>query len=961
MKKFFIAILLFANILMMAQTITPKGTISGKVIDLASSEPLTGSVITIENTNLGAAADVEGNYLIKNIPAGTYTLLCKSLGYQSKKIEGVVITAREPLVLNITMEEPKSEAVKEVVITATVDKEKNVAILVAQKNSATVSDGVSAESIKKTPDKTTSDVLKRVSGASIQDNKFVIIRGLNDRYNAAFVNGAPLPSSESDRKAFSFDIFPANLLDNLVVIKTATPDLPADFAGGIINITTKSIPDKNYNSFSISSGYNSITTFQEGYTYNGGKTDWIGLDNGKRALPSNLPSSEEMGKASIIEKGKYASYLSNDWGLKTFNALPNLSFQFTNAHTAKISKMDFGSIIAATYNNTNSFNSSVRREFDDATTVGSKAQQQYELSDKIYSKQILAGVLANFSLRINENNTLGFKNLFNVNAEDKVTRRNGIRDYESNPQLLEISDARWFTENKLYTGQFTGDHFLTKSKVKIHWIGSMSNINRSIPNLRRMMYTKPSAATDPSEPAPVFQASIPLSGSTPTTGGNIFYSNNKENLYSFNGDLTLPINNKKETIKSDFKVGGGYQYRNRDFNVRQLGLTKYAIIGGGTRFDESLLLLPEDQIFNTTNMGILSNGMGGFKLEEQTKLNDSYKAKSSLINGFVMMDTRIREKTRIIYGARLESFNMALHTFEDDGAPIDTSFKKVDVLPSINLVYAITKFQNIRLSYSNTVSRPEYREIAPFGFYDFVTNYTVRGNPSLKRGLIYNFDARYEIFPGKGQIFSVSLFYKSFKDAIEQVTIANTTPEINFSNVDHAKNYGMETEVRILLSSIFKGKATNTLLNSLTVYTNLALIKSDISVADIAGSSAEKRPLQGQSPFIINSGLQYANDKKHFNASLSYNIIGRRIAIVGNALEPNIWENGRSIIDFQLAKTFLKDNNLEVKINIKDGFAQKQIFYQDTNKNKVMDSNSDNIISDVTTGRVVSVGAAYKF
>jgi TonB-dependent receptor len=859
------------------------------------------------------------------------------------------------------MEEPNSKEISEVVISTTIDREKNSSLQAIQRNSPNVSDGVSAESIKKTPDKTTSDVLKRVSGASIQDNKFVIIRGLNDRYNAAYINGAPLPSSESDRKAFSFDIFPANLLDNLIVLKTASPDLPADFAGGIINITTKSIPEKNYNSFSLTTGYNSITTFQQGYTYAGGKFDWIGLDDGTRAIPKNLPSTFEMKKGNIGEQATNASFIKNDWGLKTFNALPNLSFQYTNSHTAKFYKMDFGSLTALTYNNSNSFSESIRREFDNASVVGMKPQQQYELSDKNYTKQVLAGILANFALRINENNTIGFKNLYNINTEDRVTIRNGIREFESNPQLLERSNARAFTQNKLYTGQFTGDHLLPASKIKIHWIGSMSNINRSIPNLRRMMYTKPSSGIDPSEPAPVFIASIPISGSTPSTGGNIFYSDNKENIYSFNSDFTLPLNFKKIAVTNEIKAGMGYQYRNRDFNVRQLGLTQYKIVGGGVNFDQNLLLLPEDQIFAPEHMGIMSNGLGGFKLEEQTKFNDSYKANSSLGDLFIMSDTRIKERLRLVYGVRVEDFKMTLHTFEDDGSAIDTSFNKVDILPSINFIYSISKFQNIRLSYSNTVSRPEYREIAPFGFYDFVTNYTTRGNPSLKRALIYNYDARYEIYPGKGQVFSVSLFYKSFKDAIEQVTVANTTPEINFANVAKAKNYGMELEVRLLLASIFNVSEKNVLLNSLTLYSNLALIKSDINVTDVQGSLPEKRPLQGQSPFIINSGLQYANDKKHFTASVSYNLIGRRIAIVGNSLEPSIWENGRSILDLQLAKTFLKNNNLEIKLNIKDGLAQKQIFYQDINMNKSLDLVDDNIISEVKNGRIVSIGASYKF
>ncbi len=960
MKIFFSAILLLHITFCIAQNNSQRGVISGKITDQKTAEELPGAIITIENATTGAVSDVQGNYQIKNLIANTYTLLCKSMGYQSKRVTGVILNLNGVTEVNISMEEPTSLQVKEVVITGTMDKEKSATLLAIQRNSASVSDGVSAESIKKTPDKTTSDVLKRVSGASIQDNKFVIIRGLNDRYNAAFINGAPLPSSESDRKAFSFDIFPANLLDNLLVIKTATPDLPADFAGGIINITTKSIPDKNFNSFSISTGYNSITTFQNGYTYQGGTYDWIGIDNGKRALPQGLPTTFEMKKGTINDQANAAAFMPNDWGLKTFNALPNLSLQYTNAHNFKLGKMDFGSIVGLTYNNANTFSSSIRRDFDNTGSDG-KSQQQFELTDKNYSNHILAGVLGNFALRMDENNTLSFKNLINVNTDDKVTKRNGIREFESTPQLLERSSSRWYTENKMYSGQVIGTHLLGSKKIMLHWISSMSNINRNIPNLRRMLYTMPSAGVDPGEPAPAYIASIPISGSTPTTGGNIFYSNNRENIYSFNTDVTLPMNFKKGNVKNALKLGGGYQFRNRDFNVRQLGFTQYKIVGGGIAFDQSLLLLSEDEIFSPQHRGILDNGKGGFKLEEQTKLNDSYKANSNLSNAFVMFDTRIKDRFRFVYGVRIESFKMTLHTAEDDGAPIDTSFKKVDVLPSFNFIYSITKFQNLRLCYSNTVSRPEYREIAPFGFYDFVTNFTTRGNPALKRASIANFDLRYEVYPSKGQLFSASLFYKSFRDAIEQVTVANTTPEINFSNVDKAKNYGMELEVRLLMSTIFNTTESNTILNNFTLYSNLALIKSDISVVDVQGSLPEKRPLQGQSPFIINSGIQYGNEIKNFTAALSFNLIGRRIAIVGNAIEPNVWEDGRSIIDFQLSKTFLKGNNLEVKINLKDGLAQKQIFYQDINKNKTFDSQSDNVISEVNNGRIVSVGAAYKF
>uniref|UniRef100_UPI0033417A5B carboxypeptidase-like regulatory domain-containing protein n=1 Tax=Flavobacterium sp. TaxID=239 RepID=UPI0033417A5B len=306
---------LFASICSMA--VAQNGSLKGTLIDAKNATTLVGVNVIIKGANKSTISDGEGKFVITGIVPGVYEVEFSMIGYLPKQVSEVVITANEVTNLDVTLEEQKN-TLEEVVITKTRAKAESVkSLLTQQKNNASVSDGISAETIKKTPDRTTSDVLKRISGASVQDNKFVVIRGLNDRYNVAFLNGAPLPSSESDRKAFSFDIFPSNLLDNLVITKTATPDLPSDFAGGVVQINTKSVPDRNFQTLSIGSGFNTITTFQEQRTYEGSGTDWLGYDNGVRAFPSTLPSTEVFNVLTFQEKAELAKTFEYDWGIQS--------------------------------------------------------------------------------------------------------------------------------------------------------------------------------------------------------------------------------------------------------------------------------------------------------------------------------------------------------------------------------------------------------------------------------------------------------------------------------------------------------------------------------------------------------------------------------------------------------------------------------------------------------------------
>ena len=497
-----------------------NSSIQGVVIDESNGQTIPGAKIILDSMKKITVTDFDGKFILEDVTVGEHVITVKYPTYTPKRIAGVVVKSEESTILNVSIlsvEKQLTEA--RVVIKA--KSESNNALLLAQKNSTTVSDGISAESIRKTPDRSTSDVLKRISGASIQDNKFAIIRGLNDRYNAAYINGAPLPSSESDRKAFSFDIFPANMLDNLVIIKTATPDLPGEFAGGVIQVVTKSIPDKNFQSFTYSGGYNTITTGKDKLSYKGSSTDWLGLDNGNRTMPSSIPSTSSF-PVKNTDQAALAKTFNTDWGYTNTKFAPNTNFQYSFGWNKKIdTNRYFGIISAVNYNRTFVYTETQRNSYDNGSdSVKSLLTESYK--DKNYSTQTLAGALSNLTYKWNSNNQLSFKNVYSINTEDRVIARQGEINPNSDP-ILTKSFVKWFTSNQIYTGQLIGDHFLEKSKIRINWIGSYSYIKRDIPNLRRNVYSKNKNPQDPSDT--LYAAAIENS-TGPSYGGSMFFSTN---------------------------------------------------------------------------------------------------------------------------------------------------------------------------------------------------------------------------------------------------------------------------------------------------------------------------------------------------------------------------------------------------------------------------------------------------
>jgi TonB-dependent receptor len=936
------------------------GKITGKIINESSGQILPNATIVLIEKSKTIVADQNGAFIISRLEPGTYSIKCSYTGFKEKIIDEIVVKNDDNTVVNVSLEPKKSLDEVRVVSRVSARKEMVASLLIAQKNMASVSDFISAESIRRTPDRSTSDVLKRVSGASIQDDRFAIIRGLNDRYNAAFINGAPLPSTESDRKAFAFDIFPSSILDNLVIYKTATPDRSGEFAGGIIDITTKSILPKSFTSISIGGSYNSLLTGNTRYfSSNKGNTDFIGIDDGTRKMPAGIPSAKEINALAFSQRAELAKLFSGfNWGIGQRTALPNYNFQIAKGFNIERNKKEFiGALFSLNYNRNFTFSEGTRNsfEFDLTAPLNSQLIQRARYADSVYNDEVVIAGLANIAIKLDNRNTITWKNNLSINTDNKLARRTGPPDFTSDSTLYIRDAVRWYTSNQIFSSQLSGDHLIEKYKTKINWLASYSKVDRDIPNLARTSY----AATFPD----LGSIYANFSGGPPNQlagAGTMFFANSNESIQSIKADITQPYRFLKST-ENTLKIGGGYQKRERDFTSRVLGFAPYS--SGSVNFDFNLFLLPEDQIFQPGNLGKMGNGRGGFMLNDGTLPNSDYTASSALTHAYIMNDQRFFKKLRLIYGVRMESFNQKLNSVKDLNKVVNLDTKLTDYLPSINVVYAVTPKMNLRLSYSETINRPEFRELAPFLFYDFVSNFTYEGQDSLRRAKIKNYDFRYEFFPGKAQVFSVSAFYKDFSDPIEIVTIPNTTGQTIYVNSKSAYVYGVEAEFRTLLSTLVGVKKEGSLLSKFTLAANLAYIKSEVQLGSLFGFPpdllVESRALQGQSPYIINGSLSYNDDKLGLSSTLSVNRVGDRIMIAGTARDADIYERARTVVDFQVAK-FLFKNKLELKLTARDLLSQQIRYYFDFDQSKSY-TESDRLFSSAIAPKVFGFNATYKF
>jgi len=904
------------------------GKISGTVTDKKTGETLIGVTVKIKNTTKGLSTNVEGRYIIDGLAPGKYTIQASYVGYITKEITEIAVKANAATSINIVMEESNSQNLNEVVITSKARQESVSTLYANQKSNLSISSGISAELIRKSPDRNTSDVLKRVSGASIQDNKFIIVRGLSDRYNSAMLNNAVLPNTEVDKKAFSFDILPANLIDAIVINKTASADIPGDFSGGVVQITTKDFPDNKFLNLSLGTSFNTQSTFKDFLRTTNGGNGVFGTFSKDRNIPASFPSRGDYLSLPVAGRVSLSKQFANNWGYSGVKSILGPIFQANYGATKRFKDdSQFGTVLSLSYRYDERLKESEQRAY-----AGDALGDQF--NDKVYSYNTNIGGLANFAYSWG-NNKIALKNIYNRVLENQFTSREGFDD--SQTKFLRTAD--YLLQRSLISNQLTGNHLLSADrKIKLDWNLNFANTDRKEPGFKRMEYQEENGKPG------YTRASIPSSGQADTRFGGNFSSKLNENLYGGSFDITIPVKWFQDNNKIKFGYFG--QYRKRDFAARVIGFTR-----NGT-FDTSLLNLPQDQIFAPEN--IRENG---FVLNEITNGADQYNANSFLNAGYVMFDGYLTEKLRLGIGARLESYHQKLTSADNTFTPLVVDTTYTNLLPSVNLIYNLTEKASIRLSGSQTVGRPEFREIAPFSFYDFNKNVSVVGNPNLKQSKTTNVDLGYAVYPSSGQVFSVSAFYKHFNLPIEQsLQLGTSGRTFGYTNSESATLYGIEMEFRRSLDFISEQ------FNDFTFSTNASYMKSKVKVSETVNKTGE-RPLQGQSPYLINAGLQYNSKAENsMGVSLLYNRIGKRIWAVGNVQDPDIYEKSRNVLDLQISKKFAR-SRAEVKLNYSDILNNKAIFYQKprgTDPNAGFDEKTDHINISDRFGSTITLGFSYR-
>lgn len=908
--------------------------IKGKVTDSTTGEPLIGATIQIDGTPKATATDIDGLFAFSGLDENAnYTLAIKYISYKTKKIDGVRAEA-QPQVIEIKLT-PDEQTLNEVTVTGVARKNTEIAVIQMTKSSPVIVSNVSAQEITKTQDTNAGEVIRRVPGVSLIDDKFVMVRGLSQRYNNVWINGGAVPSSEADSRAFSFDLIPSSQIDNMQIVKTPSPEYPADYTGGFITITTKDIPAENTAELSVGGNWNDITSFSDFKYAKGSGTDFLGFDSGMRGLNGGINSTLN----SIAGNGVdlLNNHLNNDWRVRNMNPVGDLKLSGSLGRSWKLGDRQLGMIAAFNYSNE-------YRKYEDMQNNlfgvydADKDQSnylRYSVDDQ-YNHNVRLGAMLNFTLLSADGNSkYQLKNIFNQIGNDRYTWREGLSAQSDNENSAEY----YYRSRTTYNGQITGKH--TFALDELDWSASYSYANRNVPDRRRYLIN------DALEPG-VMQLTSPNDISREWTKLD-------EHIVS------AAVNDKHDfkfgSFTPSLKFGAYGEYRTRKYTTRDFiynwNAASNTLPDGFRQFDLSEMLSDESYF-----------GADRLYLLEEQHMRNNYKGNNYLGAGYFAANIPLGN-FNIYAGLRYEYDHMELITNTRDNAesPFSHNYEYNDLFPSVNTTYKINDQHQLRLSYGKTVNRPEFREVSPSVFYDFDLASNVQGNTDLKPCYIQNVDFRYEFYPSKGELISIAAFYKYFDSPIEwtYTVTGGTSLVYSYMNAQRANNYGIELDIRKDLSFIG--------LPGFSWSFNGALIKSRVKFE--AGSKEEDRPMQGQSPYLINTGLFYKNDKLQLDVALLYNRIGKRIIGVGRsegttsgneALRvPDSYEMPRDVIDLSASKKF--GNHWELKLSIRDLLAQKVYYKQfaDVHYSNGTSREVEQITRAYKPGRNIGVSAVYKF
>jgi len=920
-------------LLLSAELIAQTGTIRGYIKDAKTSEELIGATVALEGTTLGAITDVTGFFSIAKVPTGTYNVVITYISYQTKKVEKVRVEAAQVTEINTSLLEDNA-TLEEVKVIAKRMTGTEVSVISEIKAAQMVVNGISSQQIGRSLDRDAAQVAKRIPGVTISGDRFLIIRGLNQRYNNVMLHNVFTPSMETDVKSFSFDVIPSSQIDRLLIFKSPDAELPGEFAGGVVKIFTKSIPTENSLEFSYSATVREGTTFQDFFQPNMGRNYWTGFNNGYQNLPTAFPASINELTNNPDRLSEVGRSLRNDWVASPIMAIPDQRFSLTGNYVIDRGDLKIGNITTVNYSNSRTNFLVNRADFD--ATDGDVLSPIFQFEDGQYSQNIRVGVLHNWSVRFNENHTVDFKNLFNQMSNSRYVARGG-RHIEQNRGVDDHSFDQVY--RGIYTGQLMGKHDFNDKKTTLDWVLGYNTSFRDQPDYRRYRSDVNNNETTLYVPTGAAQAFFL----------GRFNSYMKETASMANVSVTQKFNfiGKRE---AEAKVGFFYEDKQRAFDARNIGYVR----SSSFNFNQSLILGSIDALFQPSNI----NNTTGVKIDEQTNPSDSYQAQNKQFAYYGKVNLPVTAKFNVITGVRVEDNTQSMQSAFIGGAPVSIAFPVLSVLPSVNATYNFTDKALVRAAYGETINRPEFRETAPFAFFDFDYNFVYKGNPNLKPANIHNFDVRYEFYPTPSQLISFAYFYKKFNNSIETFVEPGAgsggAKTFTYRNGENAYSTGVELEVKKDLDGMFN----STFTNKLSVLFNAAFIYSRVSLGAQAVGQSDDRPLQGQSPYIINAGLTYNDPKKDFQVNVLYNVVGRRIFAIGFEFYPDLYEMPRNILDITFAKSLNK--RFQLKGGVQDLLNNRNLLMQDANGDGKFETSRDQINASFLPGRQYSLGLSYR-
>ncbi len=909
-KKNTVRKLLIYSALLLIFTIIPTflagqsatSSLEGRIYDKITGEPVIGATIFFPELKRGATTDLDGFYIVEKLPEGVHKTEISCISYKTVKVDDLEIKTGKNN-FDIVLEESAS-FLEEAVVTSVKRMNSEIAIVQATRSAGVVMSGLSSRQITKSQDRNAAEVVRRIPGVSIINDRYIIVRGLPSRYNNVWVNNSSVPSTEADSRSFSFDILPSSQLESIMIVKSQSAEIPSDFSGGFVKISTGSMPEKPEFSVSYGTGINSVTHFNDHYRNKGSSTDFLGFDSGERSIGSIVPRRLDNYNSNQVNEVTRNGF-REDWNILKGKATPDqrLSVMFARSY-----KMVKGSRIgyAGTFNyslTSQTFKDMMNARFGVYNINTDEPEYIYKYTDNQYSTDARVGGMFNITL-MNGRNKIEFRNMINVMGKNRYTFREGWQNISA--KYIQEKQEYLYTNRTIYTGQLAGRHDF--SKRALEWNVAYSYAGMNQPDRRIINREENNIYGD------VNFGKLAVDQNEITRD----FVNLKEHIVTPAINYIIPF--ERGNINFEIKTGLLGEYKSRNYNNRQF-FYRFNRYG-----------LPSEFVYRDVVNEILKTenyGTDKLYIYEDTDNRNSYKGENMSGAGYLSVKVS-SGKFNLTAGLRAETGIMTLTSYDKiyEFTTIKKSYDYFDLYPSLNASWNISKNALIRIAYGKSVNRQEFRELSSSVYYDFNLFSDVKGNPSLKHATINNIDIRYEIYPSNNEYVTLALFYKHFKNPIEWTYLdAGGSYTYTFENALAANNMGIEADIRKNLSFIG--------LPSFTLGLNAAYIYSKVEF-DRESSLERDRAMQGQSPYIINTSLFYDNEKSGISAGVLYNRIGKRIVGIGRADTgsgtsvnndiPDTYELPRDIIDISVSKKLGK--MFELKLGAKDVLNQSIIFQQ---------------------------------